>query len=207
MSDRPLKIDSLVLRSAADYAASQRAPGGKSGFLVTTFSPVTGWSTLFTTGAISPQADAVVTPVNNRSIAPQRPRVESVTIRAHGMRKPLELAKFGDAVFWSEAAVEKFVLPYYASKGQWLAAHLLNVLSRVFYGHVPQPPLLDEDAPAAASGDVPVPFALVHLPRSDYVGLEETAPLTADLGVLCVEDGEVVMRPLASFFPEAEEQP
>jgi hypothetical protein len=102
-----------------------------------------------------------------------------------------------DAVFWSAAAVEKFLVPYYASTYGDLAAKAVEQLLNVFV-----PPDSPEDSgnamitAAGKSGSrlptnlgipdvgitsVPAadqPFAVVHLPSSEYVaeGLEDELP-------------------------------
>lgn len=202
MTDETLKMDSVTLRAMAENAASQRKPGGDPGFMVTTLDPVKGWLSYFTTMAESPREHDVVTPVSTSTVA-ERPQVQSVLIQAEGMTQAQELAQEYDAVFWSEAAVEKFLMPYYASKGQWLAAYLLEGISEAFYGHVPQPA-----APRARAGRSPggtdesLPFALAHLPRSDYVGLTEPHVLMADLYVLLVRAGNLESRPLGVYLEE-----
>ncbi|HEY0021742.1 MAG TPA: hypothetical protein VGB24_02500 [Longimicrobium sp.] len=64
-----------------------------------------------------------------------------------------------DAVFWSQSAVEKFMIPYYASvygdQADVVVQTLLTVLK-----------------PAAQDGSEPDPaFAIAHLPGSEYVTL------------------------------------
>jgi hypothetical protein len=216
MATEPL--NALVLRAMADSASSQRKRDGDPGFMVTTFDREKGWSTWFEPKTPPPaEAEAVMTPVDTKEVArAERPVVRSVTILAGKMTTPEELAEEYDAVFWSEAAVEKFVLPYYASKSKWMAAHLLTTLSEVFYGYVPGPtpantilpppeaaPLEAQETPADTTGpsaNAGIPFALAHLPRSDYVGLEDVATVGADLGVLLVKDGAVVFRRLSDYL-------
>lgn len=86
-----------------------------------------------------------------------------------------------DAAFWSESAVEKFLFPYYASKGSWEADLYAEALRTVFYG--PRPIWSYEDVlrhpedfmdPGAAerqaqNEDGEEPFGLVHIPKSDYI--------------------------------------
>jgi len=79
-----------------------------------------------------------------------------------------------DAVFWTPAAVEKFVVPYYASvygdQAPKKLADIINIL-----GAVRDP----EDSPPNAVGDA---FAVAHMPKSEYVQVDEPfAVLTADL--------------------------
>jgi hypothetical protein len=102
-----------------------------------------------------------------------------------------------DAVFWSAAAVEKFLVPYYASTYGDLAAKAVEQLLNVFV-----PPHSPEDrgnamitAPDGSGSRLPTnlgtpdvgitsvpaadqPFAVVHLPSSEYVaeGLEDALP-------------------------------
>ncbi len=171
-------LPSLVLRAVADAAESHRGSGGEPGFMLTTHDPVTGWSTVFVpkTDQPAPVSDAtvVVTPVDTRAMA-ERPAVLNVYIQAEGMQHGYmePLAQY-DAVFWSESAVEKFVLPYYASKSQYAAADVLTALSELFYHELPSPEGTDEA----------VPFAVAHLPRSTYENLTETAAMGADLAVM-----------------------
>lgn len=65
-----------------------------------------------------------------------------------------------DAVFWSVSAVEKFVVPYYASvygdQGPEYTQRVLDLLLRE-----PESELADP------------PFAVAHLPSSEYVPVEE----------------------------------
>jgi len=80
-----------------------------------------------------------------------------------------------DAVFWTPAAVEKFVVPYYASVyGDQAPKKLANLIS--ILGVVREPS--DE---AAARGQVLEAFAVAHMPKSEYVQVDEPfAVLAAD---------------------------
>lgn len=188
MSDQPLMLPSLIVRSVADAAASHRRSGGEPGYMVTTHDLVGGWSTVFV-----PQTDqqapvsgptVEVTPVDTPTIT-DRPAVLNVYIQAEGMQHGyMEALDRYDAVFWSESAVEKFVLPYYASKSQYAAAEVLTGLSELFYHKIPSPDRTDEPAPSSDRTDEPVPFAVAHLPRSTYENLTETAAMGADLAVV-----------------------
>lgn len=61
--------------------------------------------------------------------------VRSLSIRVAGADAPLDLAAWGaDAVFWSESAVEKFVVPYYASCAGARAGELLTTLMDAWNG-------------------------------------------------------------------------
>ncbi|HET7464921.1 MAG TPA: hypothetical protein VFJ82_27000 [Longimicrobium sp.] len=194
-----LRLDSIVLRALADNAASWRAVGGLPGHMLTTFDRVEGWSTVFIPEEVSPEVTGVRTPVDTRTVS-KRPAVDLIQIRAEGMSEPRSLSEY-DAVFWSEAAVEKFVLPYYASKSQWLAAYVLDGLSRAFYGRVPVPGACE--AGAGAGEDTAVPFAVAHLPRSDYAEEYGAIPLS-DLHVLLVSGSGVEARPVSSYLRQPE---
>jgi hypothetical protein len=69
-----------------------------------------------------------------------------------------------DAVFWSVSAVEKFLVPYYASvygdRGPDMAQAVMDVL------------LLGIESEQGGEGRVEYekPFAMAHLPSSEYVG-------------------------------------
>lgn len=80
-----------------------------------------------------------------------------------------------DALFWSESAVEKFLLPYYA---RHLDKALYDLLYRTYMGL----------GPSGLPTGVAAPTALIHLPTSEYdtLSLVEDlgAPLVARLGLL-----------------------
>lgn len=78
-----------------------------------------------------------------------------------------------DAVFWSVSAVEKFLVPYYASvygdQGPQMAQAVLDVL-------LPGGESVG-DADAVGEEEDDKPFAVAHLPSSEYVGEPESATL------------------------------
>jgi hypothetical protein len=88
-----------------------------------------------------------------------RPTPTAVEFCCDGQRH--NLAKDYDAVFWSEAAVEKFLLPYYASKSLWTAAAVLDKISYYWYGRIPQDP-------QSSTGEGEVAYALAHTPDSEW---------------------------------------
>jgi hypothetical protein len=74
-----------------------------------------------------------------------------------------------DAVFWSVSAVEKFLVPYYASvygdRGPEMAKKVLDVL-------------LPERAEGGEGREEDeAPFAVAHLPSSEFVGEPEADPI------------------------------
>jgi|GEM_PF-2000977 hypothetical protein len=140
--------------------------------------------------------------VQTRDVDPNRPAVSDVVMIC-GESVTANLAQEYDAVFWSEAAVEKFVLPYYASKSMWEAAAVLDNISTLWYGKIPP----DTNDPGAnfrmdgiAAGELP--FALAHTPDSDWgrVTGDPTASIGSDFH-LAFKDGKGTrMVPLGSLL-------
>lgn len=61
-------------------------------------------------------------------------RMSFVSLQVQGAVQSLDLpAKLADAVFWSESAVEKFLVPYVASAGAWEAGRIVQQLQTAFY--------------------------------------------------------------------------
>ncbi|MDB4951878.1 MAG: hypothetical protein JWM27_4527 [Gemmatimonadetes bacterium] len=194
----PLRLTSLQIREIAEYAESVRGIGGDDVYFVAQLDDASNAVTITCEKELpAPSPLRVVIPASTASVQPLRDPVESVTILAKGMKQPDSLDDY-DAVFWSESAVEKFLFPYYASKSQWEAAHVLAALAKVFYGFVPGGP-----AAGGAASD-PIPFAVAHLPRSDYVPLEVPLDLPLagrDVALLFRNaDGSVSHRLLAEFL-------
>ncbi|HET7464213.1 MAG TPA: hypothetical protein VFJ82_23350 [Longimicrobium sp.] len=97
-----------------------------------------------------------------------------------------------DAVFWSAAAVEKFLIPYYASTYGSMAPRVVEQLLNVFVppdspeirgnGVMGVVPYEDDNQEATELGTVgqiqitepeDLPFALIHLPSSEYAFPED----------------------------------
>jgi hypothetical protein len=76
-----------------------------------------------------------------------------------------------DAVFWTDGAVERFMLPYYASVMGYQAVPFLTELMKIW-------------APGSVAGgiretveeDTTKVYAMAHYPRSEYVQMETTDP-------------------------------
>jgi hypothetical protein len=198
MTEKPVeKLDSITARCVAEYASSLRSRKYDPSFIVTRFDRDERQWCMKVSRHHSPCSgpDGVVTPLETRFVQPERPPVTEISIRAKGMDHDESLMRY-DAVFWSEAAVEKFLFPYYASKYQWLAAHVLATLSRIFYGYVP-----GGTEEVSARSEEEIPFAIGHIPRSDYVELEEHPAIAHELYVLFRDaEGKVTHRPLADFL-------
>jgi len=138
--------------------------------------------------AATPPADAVFC-VKTREVE-NRPKPTAVIIDCDGTTR--DLAESYDAVFWSEAAVEKFVFPYYASKSLWEAASVLEKLSHYWYGTVP-PDTQGRDIQGRDTDPVPlgsVPYALAHTPDSDWNTMSQDG-IGSDFHLL-VKDADVV---------------
>ncbi len=196
MSKPDLPLDSIAARAVAEYASSLRGPSEERVFIVSSRTDKR-WKMRVKRGLAATGPDQVATPVATPFVQPNRPPVEQVSILAKGMDQPKSLDEY-DAVFWSESSVEKFVFPYYASKCQWEAAHVLSALSKAFYGYVPGGP---DGAPQEIDEET-IPFAVGHLPRSDYATIdEEPTSMGHDLHLLFRKgDGTVHARPLAEFL-------
>jgi hypothetical protein len=100
-----------------------------------------------------------------------------------------------DAVFWSESAVEKFLVPYYASvagdQAEAAVGKLLNVFNR-----------------GRQAGDGTVrndeqPFAIAHIPKSEYVTVDGEQPAATGFHVLAVSPAAgVSATPLEQFLAD-----
>ena len=200
----PFAIDSMTLRIMADWAQSIRlgwneAPGNV--VMRTRRGDGRNWDVMV---GVEAEPDDLSVTMATGVIQRRRPRVEAVSITPEGGDE-MSLSDY-DAVFWSEAAVEKFVLPYYAAKCQWAAAHVLDAFSRAFYGGIPNTQG-GIDTPEKA-GEEEYPFAVGHLPRSDYVELAAadapaatTARLGAELHLLYVTGDRAIRAvPLSHFL-------
>jgi hypothetical protein len=188
----PEPIDATTLRRLADWAHSVRQSDPRARFLVV-YPPRHGKRKVKLVEKLKSKHDPrthIVIPIQNR---PQGPRVELTDVELHvpgvGGGKTRKLSQlfpdFPDAVFWTESAVQKFMLPYYASK---LGAdeHVIARLARLLEAFRAKP-----DGASSAPADDNEPVALVHLPNSEYT--------TADTG-----GGNVGVVVLSRERPEAE---
>lgn len=119
-------------------------------------------------------------------------------------KKPVDLLKLkvngkeerADAVFWTAAAVEKFVVPYYASvygdQAPKKLTDLIGILGTV------RP---DDDAvpPALLSRRDSTPFAVAHMPKSEYVQVDGGMVVLAADG-----DGNVSALSVSDYLKPAE---
>lgn len=150
-----------------------------------------------------PTAPGVVTiPVDANDVVPRRRSITRITITLDGGGDPpqtLELfpqtGDFPDALFWTESAVQKFMVPYYAAKhaSDPHVDKVIRDLLDLFDGK--KKPKGRE----TADGTVQV-FAMAHLPKSEYT--TETGPAAAlnALVVLHAEDGELKMERVPAYL-------
>jgi hypothetical protein len=178
------RVTSLEARMMAEYADGLRGEGPK--LVVGTRKPdgfhimdePLGTIMDEPLGTREPCSDetSVVIPVDTKFEWPDRPKVKEIEIRLEGggsiTRSDL------DAVFLSESAVEKFLFPYLASKYGPQAAAAAVKLAQEWYGRVPPlEPVVEDGSPVS---EELVPFAVGHLPRSEYVILDEVEVLLMD---------------------------
>lgn len=181
MPDDPRAVPTPVadyhhLRLAAEWASSLRER--EVGFAVRE-------GALWLEGADAP-ADARPALRIPAATAGRYGAVASLTLTVAGVDEPLDLVPYGvDALFWSESAVEKFLVPYYASIAGWQAGRFLTMLFDAWNG---------DHGPAQ-------PVALAHL---GHAGGKAPLTLADTLGVVFRdEEGDVPasleVLPLAAF--------
>lgn len=158
------------LRRMTECAASYR--GHKVWIVI----DETGWRIEQSEPATAPGTSVI--PYDNgvgKKPAKKNPRVESAKIRAQGMKKAVNLLDLkdkdgndlgpADAIFWTASAVEKFVVPYYASvyadEAPGKLEKIISVLDNV-----------NEPSGSGAGDQAAGPFALAHMPKSEYVQVE-----------------------------------
>lgn len=146
-----------------------------------------------------------VIPCNNAGKGPGKepPKVSAAFIQANESGQPVDLLHLkrtnkktgkvedlgpADAVFWSAAAVEKFVVPYYASVYADEAPGKLEKIIRVL-GTVHKP------SGSSTGGETAEPFALAHMPKSEYVQVEGAFAVLAK-----TSSGEHVAIPITEYL-------
>ncbi|HET6763657.1 MAG TPA: hypothetical protein VFH27_08290, partial [Longimicrobiaceae bacterium] len=134
----------------------------------------------------------VVVPAFTEDVLPAKPPLDFAAIRALGVAERIDLLDLpgglgaADAVFWSESAVEKFLIPYYASVYGNQAALAVGDILEAFHGDRGDggthggPRLTDPDG---------LTYAMAHLPKSEYVILSDSDNVGMSLAVI-YEDPE-----------------
>lgn len=180
-------LNSVLLRQIAEYASGER---GDRFWIVVTQNPEGGYQFRQVNTDPGHPDDGVVIPCG--TLDDTRPPLEHAVLKAkHACEvdllnmvdekgHPLGPA---DSVFWSSSAAEKFLVPYYASVYGGCAGEAVAILLNIFEG-APYPTAesvqaLGEDLqPEVTKVQA---YGLVHLPRSEYIELEDTSSTTAAL--------------------------
>lgn len=152
-SRRPVKVDARALAWIAEHA---HGLGGKPLALV---QEKDGEVKLKAQSEVHPQDDFVLLEVETPLVRPDRLRLERITIQPQG--GPAFDLKGCDALFWTESAIQKFMLPYY---------HAQRLLDDVG---------MKELMDAFHSRDV---VAIAHVPPSRHETIRGMDPL----GAVCV---------------------
>jgi hypothetical protein len=126
-------------------------------------------------------------PLFTPALAAGRPPVQEVTIEVTNQRgqtvsRVLRGDQYG-ALFWSESAVEKFLLPYYVSAGGPHAYQVLHAINKAWYNYAVRTPVCAL-AFAYPSRAVPTPIQLWDTLSVVYL----------------TEDGTLDQAPLLSFL-------
>jgi hypothetical protein len=161
------------LRSLAEYASSIR---GRDVYFIR---GEKGWEAHDSTRdlPVGAQAIHVFNPATPEHPHVHRARIWSDDVTGEGydlLNVPdPETGKLvpADAVFWSESAVEKFLVPYYASVYGDQANVAVDKLLKVFH------PRKGEQAGEEARMADGAVLALAHIPRSEYVTVSNDASL------------------------------
>lgn len=206
----PSPVNSRELRALAEYASSFR---GKDVYF--THTKTGDWDASHEPPP-NPRGQMVVH-VHNGAV-PDRPRViagillalRSGSEHVHDKPSVVDLSNISlpgkpgrtvaaDATFWSEAAVEKFLLPYYSSVYGDRADLVVPKLLNVFY------PTRHGRGSPAGSGEVQA-FAIAHIPKSEYVTVGGANPGSSGLHVVgMTSDQNVTVVPLEEYPERLEE--
>jgi hypothetical protein len=120
----------------------------------------------------------IVVPALTPTVPANRPSLHGVWLQPDGSADQSDMAKNGDALFWSTGAIEQFLFPYYASKGGFQSLPDLADLVTVWTGRQPQLgtrarrggnaafDVADEPAGDEPTGDQVA--ALIHLHTSEW---------------------------------------
>lgn len=192
--NEPVHLDAYELRGIAEAAASARGSNGEPYFVIQEGEPGTGQLLLRPAEPGETPPPRTIMVINTPPQLKDRPAITEACITPEG-GNPCSLLAY-DAVFWTEAAVEKFVFPYYVSKSMWKSKNHLAALSDTWYHRGPK-------SDPGTEEDQGVPFAMGHVPDSDFVPL--TGSEGGDIHVLFMRpDGTVYAKSLATVI-EAQE--
>ncbi len=142
--------------------------------------------------------DTLSIPVNNRDVVQRRRCITEITIHLDNGQK-IDLYKIGgfvpDALFWTESAVQKFLVPYYAAKhaADPRVPGVIRTLLNTFNGKA------RKRSKAGAGSTVEV-FAMAHLPKSEYTSETDEVRALDNLAVLHVAGGRVRVESLPAYL-------
>jgi len=177
------EVDSIVAREAAEFVSGLR---GHYVWLTLDDGELTPW--ICTTGqpGTPPPGKRVFASGVATAVRGDRPPPSGVTLRVEGrtdhtiVGPGADPTAVPDSIFWSDGAVEKLVLPYYASVKGRDAPFFACLLMGKWDGLIGAGCGDSECALIALRGLIPgegrpagdpitAPFAVTHLPRSEYV--------------------------------------
>lgn len=198
----PVHLDSIQLRLIAEAASGNR---GEPVYFV-----------VLPDGTIAesknpdvPESEkGLVIPAHTADRVPGKPPLTVATIEAEGAPEPVNLLDLpnglgrADSVFWSESAVEKFLVPYYASVYGNQAAEAVADLLDAFIGDRRRSGSGGEAEGGRAWGtveDVEV-YAMAHIPKSEYVLLGSQSDIGRDVAVIYREKVDNGQSPLTALL-------
>lgn len=181
------EVNSIVAREAAEFVSGLR---GHYVWLTLDGGKLTPWICPTEQPGAPPPDRRVFASGVATAVRGDRPPPSEVTLRVEGRRDhhtvvgpTIDPTTVPDSIFWSDGAVEKLVLPYYASvkgrdapffacllMGKWdglIGAGCCDTECALtaLRGLLPRQP-----GEARPAGDpIAAPFAVTHLPRSEYV--------------------------------------
>lgn len=195
--DEPVHLDAYALRGIAEAASGMRGSNGEPYFVIQEGEPGEGKLLVRPADPDETPPPGTIMVINTPPQVQDRPVVTEGSITPKG-GKPFPISQY-DAVFWTEAAVEKFVFPYYVSKSMWKAKNHLARLSDTWFHKGPKSRSECED-----ESEQGIPFAIGHVPDSDFVPLAEMDGSDVEILFMCPSDGSVYAKSLAQMLQEQE---
>lgn len=127
----------------------------------------------------------IVVPALTPTVPANRPSLHGVWLQPEGTEHNSDMAKNGDALFWSTGAIEQFLFPYYASKAGFQSLPDLADMVTVWTGREPQlGTQARRDGNAAFdTEDEPTGTevaALIHLHTSEWTEVTEEGEIEDD---------------------------
>lgn len=191
--NKPATFSSVQLRLIAEAASGQRGEE-------ITFVLMEDGSIRERRGPGGPHGVLEV-PAYTENDTPNQPPLVEATLKAQGTEAVnlLDLPDglgAADAVFWSKSAVEKFMVPYYASVYGDQAGKAVEDLLWPFRGDRKVTKASSDSGAVRATGDDVQVYAMAHLPKSEYVLVGGESDIGTDTTVLFRESSSQVMAAL-----------